>query len=83
MNVNCPNSGKLACNGEDCGFLGKCHRGIIQGVEIPTADLMAELEKRRPCEKCAKNEEYNCACIWAKVFSLRLLTDNFKPKEAL
>jgi hypothetical protein len=46
-------------------------------VEIPTADLIAELERRRPCEKCFyKLSTVNCICqkcIYNKA-------DNFKPK---
>jgi len=81
MNVKCPNAGKLACNREDCGLHFKCRRGVIQGVEIPTADLIAELEKQRPdCKKCPPipniNGDHSCDnCIW---LGKSLGTDNFK-----
>ena len=65
MNVKCPNAGKLACNGEDCGLHFKCRRGVIQGVEIPTADLIAELERRRPKDCQKSNCTGSCySCIW-------------------
>jgi hypothetical protein len=71
MNVRCPNAGKLACNGEDCGLRFKCRRGVIQGVEIPTTDLIAELAKRRPCERCRKHRPIGgCGamyCIWGSL----------------
>jgi len=83
MNVNCPNAGKLACNGEDCGLLFKCRRGVIQGVNIPTAELIAELERRRQrhCDcfnYSADDGAKKCeACIWDKT----PLKDNFTPKS--
>ena len=53
-------------------------------VEIPTADLIAELNKRRPeCKLCENRGSFDrdlCInCIW---YYQRKITDNFKPKEA-
>jgi len=49
--------------------------------ELPTADLIAELEKRRPCERCAYVNSCtgDSNCMWNDIFSFR--TDNFKPSK--
>lgn len=53
--------------------------------KVPTADLIAELERRRPvCDNCTQavrylNEPLRCDnCMWRPE---KLMTDNFKPKE--
>ena len=50
---------------------------LIYDVEIPTASLIAELEKRRPnCRDCARVDgNHGCPCMWSN------LTDNFKPTK--
>ena len=47
---------------------------------IPTADLLAELEKRRPdCDKCGPHGDNRCMfCIWQ---GEGLHKDNFKPSK--
>ena len=51
-------------------------------VSIPTADLLAELEKRRPCERC---DRAGCiTCLWAAIGIINnspKSTDNFKPSK--
>ena len=50
-------------------------------VSIPTADLIAELEKRRPCERCVSGPYGECCapCLWNDLdFSGK---DNFKPSK--
>jgi transcriptional regulator NrdR family protein len=51
-----------------------CNTEGYMDVEIPTADLIAELEKRRPCDKC-NSEEPCLRCVW---YSRH---DNFKPSK--
>ena len=49
-------------------------------VSIPAADLIAELEKRRPCERCEVYEDipvYGCDCVWDSIGK----PNNFKPKS--
>jgi len=50
-------------------------------VEIPTADLIAELERRRPCKKCVTQSDMRCvSCVWSAVYSMNK-KDNFTPKS--
>ena len=46
--------------------------------KLPTADLIAELERRRPCLECARNSNSigcdGCAYNWPPIQS------NFKPR---
>ena len=37
----------------------------LKEVEVSTADLIAELEKRRPCERCHHPVDMGEACIFA------------------
>ena len=77
MKVKCPNH-KTKPKGEICSwvcgpFVGTCSTDI----EIPTADLIAELEKRRPCERCefkSGSMGRGCVCFWN-------IKDNFKPSK--
>ena len=49
--------------------------------KISTPDLIAELERRRPCKKCARNGNQNCYnCRWNGVLVL-MREDNFKEAE--
>lgn len=75
MKIKCP--ADVYCS--DCSNFYECEKGNIE-VEIPTADLIAELGKRRPCDNCfnAKKSEYATlclGCLYSGVF-----TDNFKAK---
>jgi hypothetical protein len=61
---------------------------IINCSLIPTADLIAELEKRRPCKKCkswTKNSTPCMTCFWKYlwvIFQSDLETkDNFKEAK--
>jgi hypothetical protein len=48
--------------------------------DYSTADLIAELEKRRPCPRCAhrgKPLPRCCGCLWCGVNG----KDNFKPSK--
>jgi len=81
MKVKCP-----VCNGESesmcrepcphCGYTGTTN------VEISTADLIAELEKRRPdCNKCVHksvllHRNGRCNCVW-----FNQINDNFKEAK--
>ena len=50
-------------------------------VYISTADLIAELEKRRPCEKCENygGRRTECInCLGAYIHYMRTATDNYK-----
>ena len=50
--------------------------------DFPTASLIAELEKRRPCEKCVDSfmeKRSGCTCIWQDPFYYD--KDNFKPAK--
>ena len=50
--------------------------------DIPTSNLIVELERRRPCNKCANYGTHmndKCVCIWDN--PLGYTVDNFKPKE--
>lgn len=80
MKVECPNCkgrGILEYGGSsiecvNCGASGEFN------VEIPTADLIAELERRRPCKRCEfKLDEY-CECCWDGLNSKQ---DNFKEAK--
>jgi hypothetical protein len=55
-------------------------RGIAveADIEIPTADLIAELEKRRPCEDCHEDKWHKCS---ACVFSGGQIHNNFKGSK--
>jgi hypothetical protein len=37
-------------------------------VYADTADLIAELEKRRPCDKCQDRVRGDCRCLWNDPF---------------
>jgi hypothetical protein len=50
----------------------------MQIKNIHTTALIAELEKRRPCEKCKDYGQIVCGnCVWDSIGQ----DDNFKPKE--
>ena len=50
-------------------------------LSISTPDLIAELEKRRPCIRCARNGSVKCAdCKWCGALIL-LRTDYFKDAK--
>lgn len=61
-----------------------CHMGEMLNVDIPTADLIAELEKRRPCVRCQSETDLKiCSlCFWMKIFVLAHGTENNNFKEA-
>ena len=45
---------------------------------MSTADLIAELERRRPCKECKDYEQIVCGnCFWDSTGQ----DDNFKPKQ--
>ena len=47
-------------------------------VDIPASDLIAELEKRRPCEKCKDYLQVVCGnCVWDSLGQ----EDNFKEAK--
>ena len=47
--------------------------------EPSTSDLIAELERRRPCRKCKGFQTLQCVgCIWASVYKMKIDSDNFK-----
>ena len=83
MKVKCPlivSNGDGGCRRHGCGY--RCDRHFMLEVEIPTADLLAELEKRRPCERC---DRAGCiTCLWAAIGIINnspKSTDNFKPSK--
>lgn len=50
-------------------------------VQVSTADLIAEIERRRPCDKCEIfTQQYpKCgACVWNGTMPYQV---NFKPKQ--
>ena len=56
----------------------------LKEVEVSTADLIAELEKRRHelCPKCANGKSVLCVeCVWAGVYRAYRKDDNFKDKK--
>ena len=56
---------------------------LFLDIEIPTADLIAELGKRRPCARCARNGGQKCgSCFWHHAFMLVASRDNDNFKEA-
>lgn len=64
----------------DCKIVD-CEKGMIY-VEIPTADLIAELERRRPliCSKCDNRGFMHCdECYWDTQPSG--MKDNFKEAK--
>ena len=46
--------------------------------EVSTADLIAELEKRRPCKECQEDKWHKCS---ACVFGGEQIYNNFKPSK--
>ena len=49
--------------------------------QASTADLIAELEKRRPCKRCGANGGSKCVnCKWNGVLVL-MREDNFKEAK--
>jgi len=56
------------------GTMKELRADIIK--EVPTPDLIAELEKRRPCERCAWLKTKDFKCLQCVHQSQRL--DNFK-----
>ena len=83
MKIKCP----MFLNDGD----GRCRRickSICEmwevDVEIPTSDLIAELEKRRHelCPKCANGKSVLCVeCVWAGVYRAYRKDDNFKEAK--
>ncbi len=62
-------------------IIGGKSRTMIE-VEVPTADLIAELARRRPCERCANTNSVMCIrCNWCAVWHFKDYTDNFKEAE--
>ena len=48
-------------------------------VVLSTSDLIAELERRRPCRKCKGFQTLRCVgCIWASVYKMKIDSDNFE-----
>lgn len=45
------------------GSIGQVQRVLFE-LYISTADLIAELEKRRPCERCVRNGQHCFTCKW-------------------
>jgi hypothetical protein len=87
MKVKCPlivSDGDGGCRRHGCGY--RCDRFFMLEVEAPsTADLIAELEKRRPkCEDCIQNIKYlniprRCdLCLWREEI---LRTNKFKEAK--
>jgi len=57
------------------------HDGEIWArVEIPTADLIKELEARRPCAKCSHPCDMGGACIQECCYQPIDKANNFTPK---
>ena len=85
MKVKCPmflTDGDGGCRRITCGKSCDVH-GFI-AVEIPTSDLIAELEKRRHelCPKCANGKSVLCVeCVWAGVYRAYRKDDNFKEAK--
>lgn len=81
MKVKCPmflTDGDGGCRRITCGKSCDMH-GFI-AVEIPTSDLIAELEKRRPCERCAYQQGHpvTCeSCVWSSIIE----SNNFKEAK--
>ena len=50
-------------------------------VDVPTADLIAELERRRPCAKCDHPCHMGGACIQECCYQPIDKADNFKPRS--
>ena len=46
-------------------------------ASLDTDNLITELEKRRPCEKCANIHQDVCECVW----NWQAISNEFKPKE--
>lgn len=67
---------------KDCNYL----RWELCKEDVPTASLIAELEKRRPCSKCQSfiADGTPCQkCLWRAVWCSGdlLFPDNFKESE--
>jgi len=65
--------------------MGHGYEGEID-VEISTADLIAELERRRPCKRCESwrhNSTPCMSCFWKGLWNMgeALHTDNFKEAK--
>lgn len=84
MKVKC---NRFRNNGDgDCLRWARCKAdcegyGFIE-ADIPSGDLMAELERQRPCDKCLELQKVNCVncsgCCWLFVNQLKGV-DKFKP----
>lgn len=78
MMVKCPKFINLVKSCGPCdGYDQDCYADVI----IPTADLIAELDKRRPCGKCEHDTDKgrDCLlCFWNTSVSLSVRHDNFK-----
>jgi hypothetical protein len=58
-------------------FLGIAHK-------VQTPDLIAELEKRRPCNRCKQwqGDSSPCiGCLWVTVRCFKYAKDNFKEAK--
>ena len=71
MKIKCPRHKAAGCT-ED-------HSCFVE-IEIPTADLIAELEKRKPCGKCDYPVDMGKACLFSRCRWWQIGgEDNFKP----
>ncbi len=60
----------------------ECRAEVVSAEHLSTSDLIAELEKRRPCERCADkllDEQGDCKCLWSDPFYG--FSDNFKEAK--
>ena len=57
------------------------NKPFIIDVVVDNASLIAELESRRPCNKCVRNGNIKCGeCLWDGVVKLHR-EDYFKEKK--
>lgn len=74
----------VPCN-DDTAEQRPCEKCQMDGwVDVPTADLIAELERRRPCKKCKHlvSIDKQCqGCMWLFADEMGNKTDNFKEAK--
>ncbi len=80
MKVKCPLISSEGCT-MDARFCDGSEDCFVN-VEIPTSELIAEIERRSPCKKCVSwltNSTPCMTCLWK---SLRIFgKDNFKEAK--